>query len=382
MIGQTALRDTTKSAILPLTSIRFFAAFYVVLYHTLTEIARGKDDPNAVNGDFLGLGYISVSFFFVLSGFILAQVYLSKREAYSWRQFWVARFARVYPLFVLTLLLDTPHWLLSGTRRIGVHAAIASTLKVLGTNLLLLQAWIVSLRGIDNPNWSLSVEAFFYLLFPILATALLRIRSSLMIWVFGGSYLLGMLLVADSSRWGFGVDSIKFSPLLHLHEFIEGICAAMIALKLTVPQRNALEKLSLPILSSSLLAFALFVILSPKLVKLHLFVHDGLLSPLFIAVIIALSFGSSVIHRLLCGRYIVLLGETSYGLYLIHIPLWHLTKGISWGHSLAAYPAYLVMAIGLSVASFLYIERPCRRFILKSFQERSVETLLGSSAMQ
>lgn len=53
----------TRPTIQPLTSIRFFAALYVVLYHTLTELVRGKDDPTAVNGDFLGLGYISVSFF-------------------------------------------------------------------------------------------------------------------------------------------------------------------------------------------------------------------------------------------------------------------------------------------------------------------------------
>ena len=354
----------------------------MVLYHTLTEIVRGKDDPSAVNGDFLGLGYISVSFFFVLSGYILAQVYLAKRESYSWRQFWVARFARVYPLFVITLLFDTPHWILSGIRRIGVHAALASTATILGANLLLLQAWIVRLRGIDNPNWSLSVEAFFYLLFPALSAALVRIRSILIVWLSAGLYLLGMLLVAGASKWGLGVESIKFSPVLHLHEFIEGICAAVITIRLTTLQRAAYARNSLPLLIGSLVAFALFILFSPRLVQLHLFIHDGLLSPLFIAVILSLSFGSTPIHRLLSGRMIVLLGEASYGLYLIHIPLWHLMKGFAWGHSLAAYPVYLVLAIGLSAASFLYVERPCRRFILRIFQVRPLETMISSSSMQ
>lgn len=372
----------TKTAILPLTSIRFLAALYVVAYHTLSEIVRGKDDPSAVNGDFLGLGYISVSFFFVLSGFILARVYLAKKEGYSWRHFWIARLARVYPLFAITLLLDTPHWFWSGVRRIGVHAATMSTLEVLAANLALVQAWVVTLRGIDNPNWSLSVEAFFYLLFPIISLSLTRIRSTAVIWICVGSYFVGMLFIATACASHAGVESIKFSPILHLHEFIEGICAAIITMRLTILQKNTLDRISVPMLLICFSAFAGFVLLSPRLVTFHLFIHDGLLSPLFLAVIISMAFGSSLIHRLLSIRPIVLLGEASYGLYLIHIPLWHVMKMVPGGHSMTAYPGYLVLTLGMSVLGFLYLERPLRRFILKAFQVHPVETLLGSSAMQ
>ena len=376
------MRRDTPSAILPLTSIRFFAALYVVTYHTLSELVRGTDDPNAVYGDLLGLGYISVSFFFVLSGFILARVYLAKKNGYSWHQFWVARLARVYPLFVITLLLDTPHWFFSGVRRIGIHAAIISTCKVLAANLVLLQAWMVNLRGIDNPNWSLSVEGFFYLLFPFLSFPLGILRSKSLVWVSLISYVVGLLLIGASIHWNLGIESIKFSPILHLHEFIEGICAGIVTMRLTNHQKATIEGISSYLIAACSIAFASLIFLSPHLVRIHLFIHDGLLCPLFLLLLVALTFGSSFVHRLLSGRFITLLGEASYGLYLIHIPLWHIMRRFIGGHSMVGYSAYLVLAVGLSLLSFNYLERPVRRFVLKASQVRPVETLLSSSAMQ
>jgi peptidoglycan/LPS O-acetylase OafA/YrhL len=381
-VGQSSLQNMTRPTIQPLTSVRFFAALYVVMYHTLTELVRGKDDPTAVNGDFLGLGYISVSFFFVLSGFILARVYLEKDQGFSFRQFWVARFARVYPLFLLTLVLDTPHWFLSGVRRVGFHAAITSTFEVFVANLALLQAWIVSLRGIDNPNWSLSVEAFFYILFPFISIPLRRLKSGSLYWGMAFCYIIGMVLIHFAGGLPVPIDAIKFSPILHLHEFVEGICAALITMRLKNRGDKSLKSLSVYLLWGSALAFATFVFFSPHLLNLHLLIHDGMLSPLFLTVIISLAYGSTILHSMLSNRYLLLLGESSYGLYLIHIPVWHIAKHLPSGHSFATYPLYLATAIGLSVACFCYFERPSRRFILKIFQARSVETLVNSSAMQ
>lgn len=259
---------------------------------------------------------------------------------------------------------------------------MTSTLEVFAANVALLQAWIVSLRGIDNPNWSLSVEAFFYLLFPFLAIPLSRVKSSALYWGMAFCYVIGMLFVYLSGRLPVPIDSIKFSPVLHLHEFIEGMCAALITMQLKHHAEKGLKSISPYLLWGSALLFAAFVFFSPYLVRLHLLIHDGMLSPLYLAVIISLAYGSTVIHRLLSNRYLVLLGESSYGLYLIHIPLWHMVKYLPRGHSFVTYPLYLAMAIGLSVACFRYFERPSRRFILKVFQARSVETLVNSSAMQ
>jgi peptidoglycan/LPS O-acetylase OafA/YrhL len=374
--------SSTKPTIFPLTSVRFFAALYVVLFHTLTELIRGVDDPNAVNGDFLGLGYISVSFFFVLSGFILALVYLGKGSEPEKRRFWVARFARVYPLFLFTLLLDTPHSLFAAIRHMGIHAALISVAKTLLANIFLIQAWAVSLRGIDNPNWSLSVEAFFYLLFPILAIPLVRRRALSLGIVLIASYALGMALVAGAASMNLKQDAIKFSPALHLHEFVEGICVGLLTMRFSERSKQMLRRTSVYLLGFAVLAFATFVLILPRILYLHPLIHDGMLSPLFLLVIVSLTYGSSTVHRLLSHRWLVVLGEASYGLYLIHIPLWHLVKPIPYGHSVVTYPLFISSAIGLSILSFYYLERPSRRFILNKLETRSKETMVSATLMQ
>ncbi|WP_433983096.1 acyltransferase family protein [Tunturiibacter empetritectus] len=128
-----------------------------------------------------------------------------------------------------------------------------------------------------------------------------------------------------------------------------------------------------PLLGCAALGFAAFVALSYRTLHLHLLIHDGMLAPLFLVVIVALTYGNSVVHRVLSYRWLVVLGEASYGLYLIHIPLWHLLKPIHRGHSLQTYPFFLALAIGLSVLSFYYLEAPSRRFILSKFETRPNE---------
>ena len=93
-----------------LTSLRFFAAFYVVCFHSLWN---GTFLPSLHRNSYLGklihLGYSQVSFFFLLSGYILAFVYLRDNRPIAARKFFLARFARIYPLLFLALLADTPH---------------------------------------------------------------------------------------------------------------------------------------------------------------------------------------------------------------------------------------------------------------------------------
>src|SRR5487761_828074 len=94
-----------KFKILPLTSIRFFAAFYVLLFHAERNLAALGWVPRVLMR-IVGLGYVSVSFFFLLSGFILALVYLKDGRPVTRRRFYWARVARIYPLYLAAMLLD------------------------------------------------------------------------------------------------------------------------------------------------------------------------------------------------------------------------------------------------------------------------------------
>jgi len=81
-----------------LTSLRFFAAIYVVLFHESANPGHFVFFPLAAR--FVASGYTAVTLFFVLSGFILAYNYGRIR---SRKEFWISRFARIYPVYFLSL---------------------------------------------------------------------------------------------------------------------------------------------------------------------------------------------------------------------------------------------------------------------------------------
>ena len=374
--------QSREGEIKPLTSVRFFAALYVVLFHTLSPLVRGSDDPNAVYGGVLGLGYVSVSFFFVLSGYILAKVYLPKRSHTTPRAFWMARFARIYPLFFITLLADTPHLFMSILRRHGSHAAVTATAKILLANTVMVQGWFVHLRGIDNPNWSLSVEAFFYALFPLLLLWLARQRNGSLLVISGITYCIGLAAIVVASHAFLRLDTVKFSPLLHLHEFVEGMCIGICAARLSPGTLRTLERASPVMLAICAASFILFVTLSWHMLSMFTLIHDGLLSPLFLLLIVSLNYGDSFIHRALSDRRFVLVGEASYGLYLWHIPLWHVAKMIPGGQNIWLYPLFVAGAIAFSVLSLQLLERPARNLVLSKMRARQEESLMASSIAQ
>ena len=137
-----------------LTPLRFVAAILVVLYH------RGETVPpfdlpwiHAV----IAQSNVAVSFFFCLSGFIMATVY---RDGVDARAYWIARFARIYPVYALALAAC----LVTGPD---------ITAGQYGLDSVLLQAWVPGwAMTVNPPGWSLSVEVLFYALFPVLTRGL------------------------------------------------------------------------------------------------------------------------------------------------------------------------------------------------------------------
>jgi peptidoglycan/LPS O-acetylase OafA/YrhL len=340
--------------ILPLTSVRFLAAIYVVCYHTVDRVFVHYRDLATIHGRLLDLGYVSVSFFFTLSGYILAVSYLPRTVAKG--QFWWARFARIYPLFLITLLLDAPQFLIGVTKEIGFHAASRVVLVRLIANIFLLQAWLPALRGIDWPNWSISVEAFFYLVFPFFITWAARFRVRNLGVVATAVYLSGMIGVFVSMHAPISLDVLKFNPLLHLHAFVLGIFVGVARAK-----RNLNPAYAPALLGVAVACFALTVTFYAHIP--HPLIHDGMLAPAFSCAILALDSHNKVIDAFLSFKWLVILGEASYGLYLIHIPLWHVFYHLRLDQSPVAYPAYIVCAVGLSVLSFFFVETPLRLFL-------------------
>lgn len=106
------------------------------------------------------MGHCGVAGFFVLSGYILAHVY--RNRAWSTQEFFVNRFARIYPLYLLGLIFTLPmDWVSPGMPAEGRSEA-------LGLSVVLQQSWLPFSNGrFNGPGWTLSVEALFYALFPV-----------------------------------------------------------------------------------------------------------------------------------------------------------------------------------------------------------------------
>jgi peptidoglycan/LPS O-acetylase OafA/YrhL len=345
--------------ILPLTTLRFFAAFHVLLFHAWGIFL--PTHPGYWN-DFLSLGYVGVSIFFVLSGYILTVVYLNS-PAINLRRFYVARFARIYPVFAMSLLLVIPF-----TWADTAHHIIRFTGGYF-TSLSMIQAWIPNLGTSNVPAWSVSAEAFFYLAFPVLGLAIARLekplRLGLILWL--TSIAVSVILCRTVHSPSLSRDNFifaRFNPLLRLPEFLIGVCAAKWRPRV-IPK------------SLSWVSILVYLGLMPVIVHLpELVVSNGLLAPVFAALIVGLGNLNGKFERFLSSPPLVTLGHASYSLYILHFPvIFWLTRLLGETKALGApwilplgpperLAAYVATTILVSILSYKLIETPARRYLM------------------
>ena len=365
-----------------LTSIRFFAALAVVFFHIgFTPVS--KISPSA--GLMVNSGYVAVGLFYVLSGFVLAYNYSGLKI--DRRAFYAARFARLYPVYFLALVLALPIFLWR------VSAGSEYSPVRLATSLALvppmLQAWIPQTALAWNaPAWSISVECFFYLLFPWIINWIGRrsVRSCVSIagamWIVaivpsfvyvmanhGGLRLTGIHEESwiQAETWGW-LGVVNFSPLLRLPEFVAGVALGCSFKR----DRQARSNLFYAIAAAlSLLIILLALRWLPEYVPYPI-MHNGALLPLWCVLIYCMAAyqagGGNT--RLLAHPLLILLGEASYGIYILQQPVSGYLKlllikvaGISIKGdypSLALLLLYCVILCGASVLSFKWLEIPLR----------------------
>jgi len=360
-----------------LTSLRFFAAAMIVLGHGHKDFGSfGLATAFPLNQ--------GVSFFFVLSGFVLAYAY---PELIDWRQrtrFIWARFARIWPAYFVSLLimliaLPTKLWSVSASHPFGFSLA----------NICLLHAWIPlreSYLGLNGVSWSLSTEFFFYLCFPWL---IYRLAAS---WPFKLSLVAGLtcaiVVLANyyqlpSGHQYSGVGSyalLYISPLSRLFEFVCGIVACTYyksekekTAKLTLAGATLLELSALfltivtlwliPVLLASPWVQAVFQVAGLE----WLLGSGGFLS--FTLLILVFSWQRGLVSKLLSHPLLVLLGEISFSLYLVHSIVlkyyrYHLASFISLPQNLLA-AAYWLISLILAYLLYSAVEMPCRAFLVR-----------------
>lgn len=324
-----------------LTGLRFLLALWVILDHLtgpgmqLDPLARQLPHPlyALIRG-----GYLAVATFFVLSGFVLARGYgLGGWEAGGLRRYAVARFARIYPVYALSLALVAPFMLADHTPgKPGLLADYG----------LVLQGWTGHLPvGWNTPAWSLSCEIFFYICFPLAAVALRR-WNPFVLAAAACVLTRGLFLVGVRDEW---------KPLVHFADFAMGIAAASIYGRLRSSAVAPAGKwLYLP---AAALGMALIAWpgLLPSVVDLN-----TALRPLNALLLVGFALGTGRAAQWLSSTIPVYLGKSSYAMYILHVPLLWWVRRCS-PHLPAAL--YIALVIGFSALVYRFVEEPANRYL-------------------
>lgn len=349
-----------------LTFLRFIAAVIVVTFHFAKKSPLVAPSPG-----FLTAGPEMVSFFFVLSGFVLAVSHWKRPDQPLWQFYW-ARFARIAPLYFLalaaTVALLAPH-----------------DKNIVTAQALFVQSWLLGTPiSLNYPGWSISVEMFFYAIFPF-ALSLARdsrfrprvlLVASLAAWAMTQVVVVYLLNARVTLAFrGSLHDLIYYFPVVHLCSFLLGVAGG--AWYLTEGQARRRGRLT-----TSLLAMASLIVAYLALEYRDKWnVIDGvyvptsaaLLSPLFLWVVLALARAEGPVARFFSRKPFVLLGEASFAFYILEVPVDALymryllpgrpNRGFDWspGHFMRFVGILLVAAI----ASVYLFERPVRRLMMR-----------------
>ncbi|CAN0628007.1 exopolysaccharide production protein ExoZ [Burkholderia multivorans] len=317
-----------------------------------------------------------VSLFFVLSGFILFHVYGETVENGRMSQFFLARFARVWPMHIATvfmfMVLMKPHF------RLPEWSIVLS-------NITLVQSWIPLPRynfSFNGVAWSISAEFAFYLLFPFLASNF----SKTWYWKWMISAVVVVLTIALCQIYGVNsydptVNDVSTFTLLYTNpvarvmEFISGMVAYLIFKKIS--QRN------FDALVATIIEVALIAAISAVIVYWRP-IYDAAshvsrafadwqkfcgLFPLYSALILMFAVGRGRVSVFMKNRIFVYLGEASFAVYMVHQIInnfWvNHFQGMMRSNMAVFFISYLIVAMVVAVMGYQFIERPSRKFILK-----------------
>jgi peptidoglycan/LPS O-acetylase OafA/YrhL len=350
-----------RDDLLPLTAARGIAAWWVVLFHLRFALIPWVP-PWAIRA--LGAGNLAVDFFFLLSGFV---IYLNYGERVGGgraiRDFLFRRFARVYPLHLLMLLGFAAYF---GTAALfGPDRLEDNHLGYFAASLLLVQNWgFTDHLHWNVPAWSISTEAFAYLLFPALVLLLAPARRSTALLA---GIVVALALSVPAFFFAFGYAYPDAVPQTGLFRCSVQFATGMMLCELYRRLRRR-ERLAFAFLAAAAVLALASAVLSVPLVPL-----------VWAALILALAL--SVRGNPLSWPPLVWLGEISYATYLCHylaLVLWKYAF-VEAGQSVA--PAlialYLAAVLLLSALLFHGFERPAQRRLLGWWKRRR----LGGAAI-
>jgi peptidoglycan/LPS O-acetylase OafA/YrhL len=398
----------------PLTSIRLFAALHLFLFHVYELHRLGRENPQAFHEWRLELdvldsfpawsvnvlyhGYCSTGLFFLLSGFVLAYLYLDARGRMTTNRatFWFARLARIYPLHLVVLVLIAPAMLdaPAGLREpafLGVPVSQAAYTAIGGVlSVTLLQAWFPEYALSWNfPTWALSTVVFFYLMFPWLAARFAGLSPRALWRLLGLLPILSLMPSAaylaaggDEAPMSFWNEFVLRLPLFWLPNFAMGMLLSRAA---GICRHNANQAGSPEgrfVAWGDLAAACLFLVFIfpdaqigrvlrlPAGISPHLFLRHGLAAPLYLVLIHDLARGQGVLARALSWRVFRIFGETSFSIFILQMPVMFVGASLLSRvpmPSLARLMLLVAMTLLVAMCSTRLFERPVANWLKRRF---------------
>jgi peptidoglycan/LPS O-acetylase OafA/YrhL len=351
--------DERTPPLRPLTAFRFLAALAVFLLHFRVFLITSRPEVNLGYWNCFSEGYSGVTFFFVLSGFILTYNYHSAFVRLRLRQVWsfyTARLARIYPVHLLTFFVVFPlvfSYLLRHPARMFVQAIWSrkALLQLTLTHAFVpIHDYYLSYNAV---SWSLSDECFFYALLPLLLWAFVTLRL-------GRPLRTGLLIVA---LWGVGLTytwSFRdhparhwwcfVNPLFRLIDFSIGALLALMFVGRRTPHRELLGKKTATVLELASLAVLAAAFGNASLIPGSV-LFGSYYTPFMGVVILLFAFQRGYLSDLLSSRTFQFLGEISFSFYMLHylLLMWLHVYGRSLGVSHIDPLVLLVLTLGASV---------------------------------
>jgi peptidoglycan/LPS O-acetylase OafA/YrhL len=411
-----------------LTGLRFIAAFCVLVAHALPKIIPlpNGQEPSLL---YAFLGQISaegMSLFFVLSGFVIHYNYSEQIQCggSGLFNFFVARFARLYPLYLACLAFEL-------LTKYSYSQTPASLSDALPYYLLMLQSWFYIPFG-DNaliyqfglmPSvaWSISTEWFFYCVYPLICFGLTRLprisdklRAAFVIsfaaigLVIGGSFSANSLNTYAVDHFGPVADMnthwqdsfirwlLYFSPYSRVFEFIIGcLCASIYMAWSSAPMTRTEQWTGVGALWAAIAVTAglhvlyFFPTSSIHIARLQWLSMSFGFAPTIAVIIFCCARYKTLLSRQLSSKRILLCGEASYSIYLLHLPVifafrWEAAPFFSIRELVGdglRFGMTMLSVIGLSLVVWSLVEVPARRYI-RRFMLTAAASRIQIAALQ
>ena len=359
-----------------LDGLRGLAVAGVVLFHADLGIMTG--------------GFLGVSTFFTLSGFLITSLLLSETMQtghVGLRAFWGRRYRRLLPASLVTLFTVSTlfAWFIATPGQLDSlrNQVWASVAQVANWQLILSGSSYGDLFAAPSPVlhfWSLAIEEQFYVVFPVLLVGLwsvTRRRTALL-----GAVLAGLALLSASLPLLFTMsrDRVYFGTDTRSAEVLVGAVLAVV-----LHHRGLRSALARPSAARSALSVAALCIAAVQLYwwvtleQSSSFLYSGglaLYGVMTCVVVLAATLPGGPVRDALVNRPLAWLGARSYGIYLIHWPVF-LAVRQTWTSASAWVLAVVGIALSLALAelSYRFIEQPIR------LRKSPVERRFGRAAL-